>query len=165
MTLFELLGGVLAIALVVAVVTRVYGSELDAAQGASLKRLSRIHRAATIYRSDNGGVWPTSEAVYNDFLGYDAKYFVSPCANKAGYLPRRSGVSYMYLWSRKRDIIFANHPDNAPLFVDLDCNPSHRPKSRTPKIGLGVAASGRTIRLQKTGDARRWGWWMTGIEY
>ena len=97
----------------------------------------------------------------NTYLGYGADYFVSPCANAPGYLKRKSGISYMYLWTKQRDWIYEDASQNAPLFVDLDCNLSHEPKGSKPQVGLGVTATGEQMVLRKKGDPRRWTWWLS----
>ena len=161
LSLFEVLGGVLFLALIVTVVSRAFAASVESRQRDSLARLVTLHRAAAIYRFEADGRWPTRDAVMTTYLGYGDSYFVSPCANAPGYMKRERGISYMYLWSPSRDFVFSQPDSAAPLFVDLDCNRSHTPTDDRPMVGLGVAANGEAIVLKKKGDPRRWSWWLT----
>lgn len=159
-SLIELLVGVLCFALIVTFVTRVFASSIEAVQRDSLGRLVRLHRAASVYRFEADGNWPTRDAVLTDHLGFGEDFFVSPCSNSTGYLKRKSGISYLYLWTHSRAWVYDDESVKAPLFVDLDCNRTHSPEANTPKVGLGVTAAGETIVLKKKGDPRRWSWWL-----
>jgi hypothetical protein len=160
LTLLELLSGVLCFGLIVVVVSRAFAASVESRQHDSLERLVTLHRAAAVYRFEADDQWPTLDAVMNTHLGYGSGYFVSPCANTPGYMKRKSGVSYMYLWTKQREWIYEDSSQNAPLFVDLDCNLSHEPRGNKPQVGLGVTAEGRQLILKKQGDPRRWSWWV-----
>lgn len=161
LTLLELLGGVLFFGLIVVVVSKAFAASIESRQRDSLSRLVTLHRAAAIYRFEADGDWPSQEAVMTTYLGYGKDYFISPCANSPGYMKRKSGVSYMYLWTQQRDWIYQDSSQNAPLFVDLDCNLAHEPSGDKPRVGLGVTANGEKIVLEKKGDPRRWSWWLS----
>ena len=160
-SLVELLVGVFILGLVSAVVTAVFANTLEHAPEASLSRLRLVHRAAAIYRFESDGRWPSSETVYDAYLGLNEEFFISPCANQPGYMDRKKGVSYMYMWTKDRNFIFDDVALIAPLFVDLDCNLSHTPDGDKPMLGLGVSVGGEAIRIKKPGDPRRWSWWLT----
>jgi len=146
--------------LIIVVVSKAFAASVESRQRDSLERLVTLHRAAAVYRFEAEDHWPTREAVMDTYLGYGKDYFVSPCANTPAYMKRKSGVSYMYLWTKQRDWIYDDASQSAPLFVDLDCNQSHEPNGDKPQVGLGVTATGEQIVIRKAGDPRRWTWWL-----
>jgi hypothetical protein len=161
-TLFQLLGGVLAIGIVFTIVTRVYGSAEDTAPETSLGKLRHLHRAIALYRSEygDGGITeglPDRDYVYDTYLGYSREYFISPCAGRRGFASRAEGVSYAYTWTPLRQQVFESMGLKTPIFVDMDCTPVTR--NGQPNLGLAVLLDGTAISLRKHGNPNSLAWW------
>ena len=136
----------------------------------SMSRLRQLGVAVQMYQADyqlqraSVGELPPFEYVYDEFMGFDKDFFVSPCGYKDDIEGNQMGLSYHY-WGGfdVNEQLFERHGDNSALFSDPDCNENgdqwrslHRSKR-----GLAVLYSGQVVNRYKPGDPGKMVWWST----